>query len=86
MANTVMDNYTGFLKYVNTIRRTRENICSLPDENGHLTHRDIDKAEMFNALFASVFNADNGLWNLRCPELEDLECGNDQLPANLKLV
>ena len=27
------------------------------DENGHLTNRDMDKAEMFNVFFGSVFNA-----------------------------
>jgi len=44
------------------------------DENGHLTNRDMDKAEMFNAAFASVFNTSDGLWDPRCPELEDSGC------------
>ncbi|GAB0195585.1 hypothetical protein GRJ2_002023800 [Grus japonensis] len=63
-----------------------ENIGSLLDENGHLTNRDIDKAEMFNAFFTSVFNTDDRLWDPRCPELEDRDCGNDKLPADPKLV
>ena len=60
---------------------TRENIGLLFDERGHLINRDADKAETFKAFFAFVFNAEEGLWHPRCPELEDY--GNDQFPANL---
>ncbi|KAK4810807.1 LOW QUALITY PROTEIN: hypothetical protein QYF61_008779 [Mycteria americana] len=56
LASTVVDNKKGFLKYVNSKRRTKENIGLLLDEVGHLTNRDEDKAEIFNAFFASVFN------------------------------
>ena len=61
----------------------------LPDENGHLTNRDMlvmDKAEIFNAFFASVFHTDHELWYLRCLELKDSECSNNQFPANPELV
>ncbi|GAB0204497.1 mitochondrial enolase superfamily member 1 [Grus japonensis] len=53
---------------------------------GHLTNRDIDKAETFNAFFASVFNTDDGLWDPSCPKLEDRDCGNNKLPADPELV
>lgn len=43
-------------------RRTRQSIGSLLNENGHLINRDTDKAETFNAFFASVFSTNNGLW------------------------
>ncbi|GAB0204012.1 mitochondrial enolase superfamily member 1 [Grus japonensis] len=86
LASTVGDNKKGFFKYVNNKRRTRDNIGSLLDENGHLTNRDIDKAEMFNAFFTSVFNTDDGLWDPRCPELEDRDCGNNKLPADPEIV
>ncbi|GAB0196742.1 hypothetical protein GRJ2_002139500 [Grus japonensis] len=86
LASTVGDNKKGFFKYVNNKRRTRENIGSLLDKNGHLTNRDIDKAETFNAFFASVFNTDDGLWDPSCPELEDCDCGNDKLPADSEIV
>ncbi|GAB0181631.1 mitochondrial enolase superfamily member 1 [Grus japonensis] len=86
LASTVGDNKKGFFKYVNNKRRTRENIGSLLNENGHLTNRDIDKAEMFNAFFASVFNTDDRLWDPSCPELEDCDCGNDKLPADPEIV
>lgn len=58
----------------------------LPDESNYLTNVDIDEAEMFSAFFASVFNTDDGLWGLRCPELEDCDCNDGQLPDNPKLV
>ncbi|GAB0187060.1 mitochondrial enolase superfamily member 1 [Grus japonensis] len=73
-------------KYVNNKRRTRENISSLLDENDDLTNRDIDKAETFNAFFASVFNTDDGLWDPSCPKLEDCDCGNNKLPADPEIV
>ncbi|GAB0210391.1 mitochondrial enolase superfamily member 1 [Grus japonensis] len=40
----------------------------------------------FNAAFASVFNTDDGLWDPRCPELEDCDCGNNKLPADPEIV
>ncbi|KAJ7425329.1 hypothetical protein BTVI_03224 [Pitangus sulphuratus] len=48
-----------FFKYINGNRQYRNIICLLQDGNGHLTHRDRDKAEVFNAFFASLFNMDD---------------------------
>ena len=42
------------------IRRIRDNIDPLLDEVGHLTNKDVDKVEMFDAFFASVFNINDG--------------------------
>ena len=71
---------------MNGKRRTKENIGLLLDGEGHLTDKDTGKAETFNAFFASVFNADDGLWDPRCPELEDRDGGNDKLLADLERV
>ena len=60
-----------FLRYVNRKRRTKENIGPLLDGEGHLTDKDIGKAETFNAFFASVFNTYDGLWDPGCPELDE---------------
>lgn len=79
------DNKKDFLKYISNKRRTRENIVFSLDENGHLTNRDIDKAEAFNAFFTSVFSVDDMLWNLRRYELEDRDCGNDHLLVHPEL-
>ena len=62
LVSTVKDNKKGFLKYVNSKRQARNNIGPLLDKHGHLTNRDIDKAETFNDFFTSVFNTDDGLW------------------------
>lgn len=69
-----------FLKYINGKRQCRNNNSFLQDEDGHITNRDMDKAEVFNAFFASVFNID------QCPELEDQGSENDQLPINFEVV
>ena len=70
LAMSVGDNKKGFFRYVNGKRRTEENIGPLVDGEGLLTDNDIGKAEMFNAFFASVFNADDGLRDPGYPELE----------------
>lgn len=57
----------GFFKYTNNESWTRDNTGSLLDENSHLTNKDTDKAETFNAFFAFVFNTSDGLWHLMCP-------------------
>ncbi|TRZ23211.1 hypothetical protein HGM15179_003912 [Zosterops borbonicus] len=63
-------------------RQYKNNIGLLQDEDGHLPNRDRDKAELFNTLFASVFNTDDGPREFQCRELEDQGCGNDQLMVN----
>lgn len=49
------------------------------DEDGHLTTRDMDKAEEFNAFFAPAFSADDGPRGYQCPELEDHDSENQLL-------
>ena len=77
LANTVKDNKTGFLKYVNSKRRRigddDDNVGLLLDEASHLTNKDIDKAEMFNAFFTSVFNMNDGAWDPQSSVLEDCD-------------
>ncbi|KAF4793609.1 hypothetical protein TURU_109620 [Turdus rufiventris] len=62
----------GFFKYINGKRQCRNYINELQDEGGHLTNRNIDKAEVFNAFFASVFNMDDRPEGSQCLELEDM--------------
>lgn len=42
----------------------------------------MDKAEMFNVFFASVFSTDGGLERSQHPELEDCDYENDELWVN----
>ncbi|KAK4807096.1 hypothetical protein QYF61_018437 [Mycteria americana] len=86
VSTTVVDNKKGFFKYVNSKRGSKENISPLLDEVGHLTNRDEDKAETFNAFLASVFNTSYGPWDLQSPLLEDRDWGSDKLAVDLELV
>ena len=63
LASTVKDNKKGFFKCVNSKRRIRDNICPFLDEVSHLTNRGVDKADVFNAAFTSVFNTDDKPWD-----------------------
>ncbi|KAJ7402700.1 hypothetical protein BTVI_83974 [Pitangus sulphuratus] len=76
----------SFCKYVNDNRQYRSITGLLQDEDGHLTNRDRDKAEVFNTVFASVFYMDDGPRRSQCPELEDHDCKYDQLPVNPEIV
>jgi len=78
----VNDNKKGLLKYVNSKRRIRDNIGPLLDEAGHLTNRDIDKEESFNAFFTFVFETNNLPWDPWSLVLEDHNWRNDRLLAN----
>lgn len=59
----------------------RDNICLLLDKVNHLTNRDIDRVEKFNAFSTSVFNIDDGPWDPWSPVLEDCDWRDDKLPA-----
>ncbi|KAK4818855.1 hypothetical protein QYF61_020074 [Mycteria americana] len=61
-------------------RRSKENIGPILVEDGHLTNRDEEKAEAFNASFASVFNNTDRPWAAWSPESEDHGCENSDFP------
>ncbi|KAJ7419205.1 hypothetical protein WISP_55393 [Willisornis vidua] len=86
LVRNVGANKNNFFKYVNGNRRYRNIIGLLQDEDGHLTHRDRDKAEMLNAFFTSVCNTDGGPRGSQCPELEDHDCENDQRPVDHEIL
>ncbi|KAJ7399383.1 hypothetical protein BTVI_115488 [Pitangus sulphuratus] len=68
------------------VRRADFRLLRELGEDGHLTNRDRDKAEVFDIFFASAFNTDDGPRGSQCPELEDHDCKNDQLPVDLEIV
>ena len=57
MATKVKDNNKYFYKYINSKRRTRENLHPFLDAEGNLVTKDQDKVEVLNAFFGSVFNS-----------------------------
>ncbi|GAB0195017.1 mitochondrial enolase superfamily member 1 [Grus japonensis] len=60
LARDVKDNKKGFFKYINSKRKTRENVGLLLNEVGALVMGDTEKAELLNAFSASVFTAKAG--------------------------
>ncbi|GAB0177802.1 mitochondrial enolase superfamily member 1 [Grus japonensis] len=55
LARDVKDNKKSFYRYVSEKRRTRENVGPLQNEMGDLVTQDMEKAEVLNDFFASVF-------------------------------
>jgi len=46
LVSIVANNTKGFLKYINSKGRTKENIGMMLVEDGHLTNRDAEKVEV----------------------------------------
>ncbi|GAB0210007.1 hypothetical protein GRJ2_003466500 [Grus japonensis] len=57
LARDVKDNKKNFYRYVSDKRRTRENVGPLRNETGNLIIQDMEKAEVLNDFFASVFTS-----------------------------
>ncbi|GAB0207751.1 mitochondrial enolase superfamily member 1 [Grus japonensis] len=55
LARDVKDNKKSFYRYVSDKRRTRENVGPLRNETGDLVAQDMEKAEVLDDFFASVF-------------------------------
>lgn len=57
LARDVKDNKKGFFKCINRKRKTGENIGPLLNGVGALVTKDMEKSELLNAFFSSVFTA-----------------------------
>jgi len=57
LARDVKGNKKAFYRYVRNRRQTRENVGPLQKEAGEMVTQDVEKAEVLNDFFASVFNS-----------------------------
>lgn len=57
LTTNVKDNMKGFYRYVANKRKTRDNVSPLLKENGNLATLDMEKVEVLNNVYASVFNS-----------------------------
>ncbi|GAB0186020.1 mitochondrial enolase superfamily member 1 [Grus japonensis] len=57
LARDVKDNKKSFYRYVSDKRRTRENVGPLQNETGDLVTQDMERAEVLNDFFDSVFTS-----------------------------
>ena len=63
LTKKVKDNKKGIFKYVNSKRKTRDNVGPLLNEGGVLVMGDAEKMEMLNAFFALVFASKTPCWD-----------------------
>lgn len=55
LVTTIKDNKKSFYRYVNDKRKNRENLSPLCKDGGELVTWDVEKAEILNNIFTSVF-------------------------------
>ncbi|CAM4713200.1 unnamed protein product [Lepidochelys kempii] len=55
LARDVKSNKKGFFRYVNNKKKVKESVGPLLNEGGNLVTEDVEKANVLNAFFASVF-------------------------------
>ncbi|GAB0176707.1 mitochondrial enolase superfamily member 1 [Grus japonensis] len=79
LARDVKDNKKSFCRYVSEKRRMRENVGPLRNETGDLVTQDMEKAEVLNDFFASVFTGKCLSHTAQVTEGRDWE--NAELPA-----
>ncbi|GAB0176516.1 mitochondrial enolase superfamily member 1 [Grus japonensis] len=79
LARDVKDNKKSFYRYVSEKRRTRENVGPLRNETGDLVTQDMEKAEVLNDFFASVFTGKYLSHTAQVTEGRDWE--NAELPT-----
>ena len=67
----VKENKKSFYKYINGMRRTKENFHPLLDAAGNVATEDKEKAEVLNAFFTSAFISQISYpQGTLCPDLE----------------
>jgi len=79
--NDFFNFFNNFFKYIRSKWKTKENAGLLLNEMGVLVREDAEKAELLNAVFASVFGAKAGPQEPRAPKVREEAYREDDLPV-----
>ncbi|GAB0183275.1 hypothetical protein GRJ2_000792800 [Grus japonensis] len=80
LARDVKDNKKGFCKYIGDKRKTMENVGPLLNKTEDLLIQDMEKVEVLNATFTSVFTSKSGLQKSQVPETKGKVWSKDDVP------
>ncbi|GAB0209645.1 mitochondrial enolase superfamily member 1 [Grus japonensis] len=81
LARDVKDNKKSFYSYVSDKRRTRENVGILQNYMGDLVTQDMEKAEVLNDFFASVFTSKRSSHTAQVTEGKGGDWENEEPPT-----
>ena len=79
LARDVKDNRKGFYRYIAKKRQTRDNVGPLQKPSGELATLDLEKAEVLNDFFASVFTGKCSDHTTQVLEGRRGDCENEDL-------
>uniref|UniRef100_A0A672UTJ2 Reverse transcriptase domain-containing protein n=1 Tax=Strigops habroptila TaxID=2489341 RepID=A0A672UTJ2_STRHB len=77
LARDVKDNRKGFYRYVANKRQTRDNVGPLRKLSGELATMDLEKAEVLNDFFASIFTSKCSDHTTKVLESKCRDCENE---------
>ncbi|GAB0175757.1 mitochondrial enolase superfamily member 1 [Grus japonensis] len=81
LARDVKGNKKSFYRYVSDKRKTKENVGPLQKEMGDLVTWDMEKAEVLNDFFASVFTGKCSSHTAQVAEGKDRDWENEEPPT-----
>ncbi|MCQ4021238.1 hypothetical protein FK520_26920, partial [Klebsiella pneumoniae] len=84
LARDIKCNRKSFYRYVGDKRKSRVNVGPLQKGTGVLVTQDMEKAEVLNDFFASVFTDKSSCPTTQAVEGASRDCENDELPIVLE--
>ncbi|PKU49555.1 hypothetical protein llap_108 [Limosa lapponica baueri] len=80
LARDIKDNKKNFYKYVRDKGKTREDVGPLQKKTGDLVTQDVEKAEVLNDFFSSVFTSNGSNHTTQVAEGKNKGHENEELP------
>ncbi|KFV08322.1 hypothetical protein N340_11415, partial [Tauraco erythrolophus] len=81
LARDIKGNKKNFYRYVSDKKRSRENVGPLRKETGDLATQDMEKAEVLNDFFASVFTGKSSSCTAQVTEGKGRDWENEEPPS-----